>query len=177
MISRYSRSLIFCALFAISGEALANGTHSTGHGHDNETIGMPGKDAQVNRTVNIEMNDEMRFIPDNITVKQGETVRFKLKNIGNNDHEFVLGTEQELKNHNELMQRFPEMEHDEPNMITVAPGKTGEVVWHFTQNGKVNFACLIPGHFDAGMKGVIKVFPAKMPSHNSKSDKNVNHNH
>lgn len=174
MILKYSMSLIFCTLVTISGEAFASGTHSTGHGHDNETIGIPGKDSQVNRTVNIEMNDNMRFNPDNITVKQGETVRFKLKNTGNIDHEFVLGTEQDLKNHNELMERFPEMEHDEPNMITVAPGKTGEVVWQFTRNGKVNFACLIHGHFDAGMQGAINVFPAKMPSQDSKSDK---HNH
>lgn len=101
----------------------------------------------------------MLFIPANITVKEGEIIRFKLKNSGKLDHEFVLGTEQELKKHNDLMEKFPEMKHDDPTMITVAPGETGEIIWHFTRKGSVSFACLVPGHFDHGMKGNIKVLP------------------
>lgn len=157
MPSKYILSLVFCSLVSMAGVAHACDTHSTGESHNNETIGMPGVASQVNRTVQIDMNDEMRFIPTHLTVKQGETVRFKLKNSGKMDHEFVLGTEQELEKHNELMEKFPGMEHDDPNMITVAPGKTGEIIWHFTKNGKVSFACLIPGHFDAGMTGNIEV--------------------
>ncbi len=159
MISKSILNLIFCSLVLMAEVVLANSIHSTGRGHDDETIGVPGIAFQVNRTVNIDMNDKMQFNPANITVKQGETIRFKLKNSGKMDHEFVLGTEQELKKHNELMERFPEMEHDDPNMITVGPGKIGEITWHFTKKGKVNFACLIPGHFDDGMKGKIKVLP------------------
>lgn len=152
-------SLILCALVAIAGVASASGSHSTDHSHGDAAIGMPGAISRVNRTVPIVMNDEMRFIPDHITVKQGETVRFTLKNTGTMDHEFVLGTEQELTRHKELMKKFPEMEHDDPNMITVAPGKTDVIVWHFTRKGNVDFACLLPGHFDDGMKGSIKVLP------------------
>lgn len=159
MTSKYIVSLVFCSLVSMAGGAHACDTHSTGDSHNNETIGMPGVASQVNRTVQIDMNDEMRFVPANLTVKQGETVRFKVKNSGKMDHEFVLGTEQELKKHNELMEKFPGMEHDDPNMITVAPGKTGEIFWHFTKKGKVNFVCLIPGHFDAGMTGNIEVLP------------------
>jgi uncharacterized cupredoxin-like copper-binding protein len=159
MISKSILSFILCSLVSIAGVALASGTHSTGNGHGDETIGKPGTASQVTRTVNIDMNDAMRFVPANITVKKGETIRFKLKNSGKMDHEFVLGTEQELKKHNELMEKFPEMEHDDPNMITVAPGETGGIIWHFTKKGKVNFACLIPGHFDDGMKGNVKVLP------------------
>jgi len=157
MTSKHIVSLVFCSLISMAGVANACDIHSTGDSHNNETIGMPGVASQVNRTVQIDMNDEMRFIPANLTVKQGETVRFKVKNSGKMDHEFVLGTEQDLKKHNELMGNFPGMEHDDSNMITVAPGKTGEIIWHFTQNGKVNFACLKPGHFDAGMTGNIEV--------------------
>jgi uncharacterized cupredoxin-like copper-binding protein len=55
------------------------------------------------------------------------------------------------------MKKFPDMEHDEPNKISLAPGKQGEVIWKFTKAGAVDFACLHVGHFDAGMKGLVKV--------------------
>lgn len=159
MTLKYFVSFILCGLIAIAGVVHASGTHSTGSNHNDGTIGMPGVLSHVNRTVQIEMNDKMRFIPAKIAVRKGETIRFKLKNSGKMDHEFVLGTKQELEKHNDLMEKFPEMEHDDPNMIIVAPGKTGEIIWHFTKNGQVSFACLLPGHFDAGMKGNIKVLP------------------
>ena len=95
-----------------------------------------------------------------LSVRQGETVRFVVKNSGKVKHEMVLGTEKELKEHYELMKKNPEMEHDEPNMVTLAPGKTGEIVWQFTRAGKVDFACLQPGHYDAGMKGAVSVSKA-----------------
>ena len=141
-----------------SGGAWASGNHAGGHGADEEeAIGKPGIAAKVNRTVNVDMNDAMRFTPANFTVKQNETIRFVVKNSGKVKHEFVLGTEKELKEHYEVMKKNPEMEHADPNMVTVAPGKTGEVVWQFTKAGKVNVGCLQPGHFDAGMKGLVTV--------------------
>ena len=73
----------------------------------------------------------------------------------------MLGTADEQKQHYELMKKFPEMEHSDPNMVTVAPGQTGEVVWRFTKAGRVAFACLQPGHYDAGMKGAVAVAPRK----------------
>ena len=69
----------------------------------------------------------------------------------------IVGTDKELKEHYEVMKKNPEMEHDDPNMVTVAPGKTGEIIWQFTKAGKVDFACLQSGHYDAGMKGLVKV--------------------
>ena len=103
----------------------------------------------------------MRFTPSQIRVKRGETIRFVVKNSGQLKHEFNLGTEKDLKAHYELMKKFPEMEHDEPNIASVAPGGTGEVVWQFTKAGTVSFACLHPGHYEAGMKGQVKVGVAK----------------
>ncbi|GAA4342160.1 cupredoxin family protein [Variovorax defluvii] len=134
----------------------ATGKHAGGHGHG-EAIGKPGIAAKATRTVRVEMTDGMRFDPASIDVKQGETVRFVVTNAGKLKHELVLGTDKELKEHYELMKKNPEMEHADPNMVTLAGGKTGEIVWQFTQAGKVDFACLQPGHYDAGMKGAVNV--------------------
>jgi uncharacterized cupredoxin-like copper-binding protein len=153
------RNTAFSALVALAAAgASAAGNHAGGHGHDaDEAIGKPGVAAKATRTINVDMTDGMRFNPADITVKQGETVRFIVKNSGQLKHELVLGTEKELKEHYEAMKKNPEMEHADPNMVTLAAGKTGEIVWQFTKAGKVDFGCLQPGHYDAGMKGAVKV--------------------
>ena len=107
----------------------------------------------MSRTVDIEMDDAMRFMPATINIKRGETIRFRVKNSGHVRHEIVLGTMKELKEHAALMQKFPEMEHADPNQASVEPGKTGELIWQFTRAGAFDFACLQPGHFEAGMRG------------------------
>ena len=86
-----------------------------------------------------------------IVVNKGDTVRFVVRNDGKVMHEMVIGTMQELKEHAELMRKYPGMEHDEPYMAHVAPGKTGEIVWQFTKAGEFHYACLLPGHMEAGM--------------------------
>lgn len=159
MKTRHALLTISAAFFAVT--ASAGGIHAGGHGHDESTIGEPGKAVKVTRTVQVDTEDKMRFSPANFSVKQGETIRFVVKNSGKIKHEFVLGKTKELKEHYELMKKFPEMEHAEANMITVGPGQTGEVIWKFTKAGAVDFACLHPGHYDAGMKGAIKVASAK----------------
>ena len=148
---------VFLALSAMAAQATGN--HAGGH--DEEAIGKPGAASRVTRTVNIEMKDDMRFHDSNFKVKQGETVRFKVKNSGKLTHEMVLGTAEDLQAHNEMMKKNPEMEHADANMVTVAPGKTGDIIWQFTKAGKVDFACLQPGHFDAGMKGLVAVTGGK----------------
>ena len=128
--------------------------------HDDEhasSLGTPGDGNAVTRTVNVGMSDTMRFAPATIAVKKGETIRFVLKNDGKLKHEMVLGTPKELKKHAALMQKMPEMEHADPNMVTVDSGKTGELIWKFNKTGTFDFACLQPGHFEAGMKGKIAV--------------------
>ena len=141
----------------VSALVLAASAAMAGPGHGSNPVGEPGKAAQATRTVNVDMTDNMRFTPSEISVKQGETVRFVVKNSGAVKHELVLGTPEELKEHYAMMLKMPGMEHADDNMVSVAPGKTGEVVWRFTQAGKVDFACLQPGHYDAGMKGFVKV--------------------
>jgi uncharacterized cupredoxin-like copper-binding protein len=150
-----SSTLVFIALLAASSAASAAGAHAGGHG--DSAIGKPGVASKVSRTIQVEMASGMRFKPAEIRVKKGETIRFVLKNTDAVKHEFSLGTEKELLEHYEVMKKFPDMEHDEPNKISLAPGKRGEVIWQFTKADTVNFACLHPGHFDAGMKGQVIV--------------------
>jgi uncharacterized cupredoxin-like copper-binding protein len=121
--------------------------------------GIAGAARQVRRTITLSMSDAMRFTPDRIEVRQGETVRLRVRNAGRVMHELVIGTPLELAAHAEMMLKHPGMEHDEPYMTHVAPGKTGEIIWTFNRAGEFEFACLIAGHFQAGMKGTINVRP------------------
>jgi uncharacterized cupredoxin-like copper-binding protein len=141
--------------FAHGNEEHAGGKEQ--HEGHAAALGEPGDPAKVTRTIDVGMSDLMRFSPARISVKRGETIRFVLNNDGKIRHEMVLGEIKELKKHAELMRKFPEMEHSDPNMVTVDPAKTGELVWHFTKAGTFTFACLQPGHFEAGMKGKIVV--------------------
>lgn len=152
---KFNKIIASLSMSLLATATLAGGTHAGGH--DDEAIGKPGVATKVTRTVTIEMRDDMKFHTDNFDVKQGETIRFIAKNSGKVKHEMILGTEKDLKDHNELMKKNPDMEHEDANMVTVAPGKSGEIVWQFTKAGKINFACLQPGHFDAGMKGYVNV--------------------
>lgn len=120
-------------------------------------FGLAADPRSAQRTIRIDMSDRMRFTPAAIEVQRGEVVRFVAANKGQVLHEMVLGTLDELRAHAELMRKFPGMEHDEPHMAHVAPGKTGEIGWRFTRPGTFYFGCLIPGHFEAGMLGRIMV--------------------
>ena len=124
---------------------------------EERAFGRGGDPKNVSRTVRIEMADSMRYSPAEIAIKRGETVRFEATNSGKLMHEIVLGTMNELKEHAALMKRHPGMEHHEPHMAHVAPGKTERLVWQFTKAGEFFYACLIPGHFEAGMLGRIVV--------------------
>ncbi|MBB4844470.1 putative cupredoxin-like copper-binding protein [Paucibacter oligotrophus] len=109
------------------------------------------------RTLNFSMNDQMRFSPQKVEVKQGETLRLRIRNEGAVMHEFVLGNKAQLDAHAAMMLKHPGMAHDEPYMAHVAPGHTGEIVWTFNRAGEFDFACLIAGHYQAGMVGKVIV--------------------
>jgi uncharacterized cupredoxin-like copper-binding protein len=124
---------------------------------EEQAFGREGDPKKATRTIKVDMRDTMRFDPAALTVRRGEVVRFEVKNSGKTMHELVLGTLQELKEHAELMRKHPGMEHDEPYMAHVAPGRTERIVWQFTKPGEFYYGCLIPGHFEAGMMGRIVV--------------------
>jgi uncharacterized cupredoxin-like copper-binding protein len=119
--------------------------------------GIAGNARDARRTIEVAMGDDMRFVPSQIRVRQGETVRFVIRNRGQLMHEFVIGDEKANAEHAALMVKFPDMEHDEPYMAHVAPGKRAEMVWTFNRPGTFQFACLIAGHYQSGMVGTIEV--------------------
>lgn len=159
------RSLIIAtaaSLFSSTDRVLAHGEekHPAKSGpakKEQKDWGIAGEAKQAKRSIDVGMSDNMRFTPDRIAVKLGETVRFVARNDGKQLHEFVVGTKAENEKHAALMLKFPNMEHDEPYMAHVPPGKTGQIVWTFNRAGQFEFACLIAGHYQAGMVGTITV--------------------
>jgi uncharacterized cupredoxin-like copper-binding protein len=159
----------FIKCFVLAGLIATGSSVSYGHGDDNrgkktgpvtseqKEWGIAGDARQAKRTISLMMADTMRFTPDKLDVKQGETVRIVVRNQGQMLHEFVIGTTKALDAHAALMVKFPNMEHDEPDMAHVHPGKTGEIIWTFSRPGEFDFACLIAGHYQAGMVGKINV--------------------
>lgn len=124
---------------------------------EQKPFGIAGDPKLAKRTMKITMSDRMRFSPAVLTVKRGDTVRFVVRNDGKLLHEMILGSEDELAKHAELMRKFPDMEHEEPHMVHVKPGRTEDMVWTFNRPGEFRFACLVAGHFEAGMVGTIIV--------------------
>ncbi len=134
----------------------AEAGHSEDGGHA-QGVGQPGDPKKVSRAIQVLMSDDMKFTPAKVNVERGETIRFVVRNAGQIKHEMVIGSMAELKEHAELMRKMPGMEHADPNMVTLDPGKSGELIWQFTKAGTFDFACLQPGHFEAGMIGKISV--------------------
>jgi uncharacterized cupredoxin-like copper-binding protein len=159
-VARTGFAMLSLALFVQLSSADAH--DAAGHSSKKELAhhgasGAPGDAAHVDRTVAIEMSDAMRFEPSSIVAATGETIRFRIRNGGAMTHEFVLGMRSDLARHAEMMKKMPGMAHRAPNMATVGPGETTELVWRFTRAGRVDFACLQPGHYEAGMRGDVRV--------------------
>lgn len=156
----------FCALATpalLPATVLAHGDrHASGPREivrEQKPWGIAAALAEATRTVEIRMDDKMRFTPSHLDVREGETVRLRIANRGKLLHELVIGTREELQAHADLMKKHPGMEHDEPYMAHVNAGKRGEITWTFNRPGDFEFACLIAGHFEAGMRGTIRVNP------------------
>lgn len=157
------RIVMILASVALGSAVLAHGpdksakTQKKTISTEEKPFGREGDAKKATRTIKVDMSDRMRFTPAELHIKTGQTVRFLVKNSGRTMHEMVLGTMDELKEHAELMRKFPQMEHDEPYMAHVAPGRTERMVWQFTKPGEFYYGCLVPGHFEAGMIGRIVV--------------------
>jgi uncharacterized cupredoxin-like copper-binding protein len=135
---------------------------SASHGHEaaHFSAGEPGNSKQKARVIVVTMKEgdgKMLYSPDKIEVRKGEQIRFILRNAGELDHEFLLATTEENLKHGEVMKKYPEMEHDDPNGKRLKPKAKGEMVWRFTKKGEFEYGCLIPGHREAGMVGKIVV--------------------
>lgn len=135
----------------ISGSVWSSGDHVAAH----DPMGEPA--TKTTRTVAISMSDSMQYTPNVIHIKRGEAVTLAFKNDGQLKHEAVLGRLPELKKHAEMMKMYPDMEHDDPKSISAKMGETAYIKWKFTQSGTFYVACLMPGHFDAGMRASVIV--------------------
>ncbi len=158
-VKQFFHLVMLLGLGVALSPSLAAGMHGdeSGKGAGHGVVGEPGRAGQATRSVTIDMTDDMRFNPAQISVRQGETIRFIVRNSGKLRHEMVLGTPKELKEHYDMMMKMPGMNHAQPGQVVVDPGKQGQLIWRFSKAGKVDFACLQPGHYDAGMKGLVTV--------------------
>jgi uncharacterized cupredoxin-like copper-binding protein len=153
-------AIIALFLAALASPALGSGSHTGGHS-DTMAVGEPGAKAQATQTIRVAMKEtddgRMIFTPDHFNVRQGQTIVFSIRNAGKLDHEFVLDQEDKVMEHKAVMEKFPDMEHDDPNAIRLSAGTSGEIIWKFTNDGTFKIACLVPGHYDAGMHGDVTV--------------------
>jgi uncharacterized cupredoxin-like copper-binding protein len=172
MLHRILGPLAGAVAFALLAHAAAllplpAAAHSEHEGHgDHAAQASPGFPAgepgagKSDRTIKIVMQDAdgtMTFSPSNLDVRRGEQVKFVLTNDGTVDHEFLIDTPANNAVHKAAMSADPEMQHDEPNGRRLKPGETAELLWRFTKAGTFEIACLIPGHFESGMKGEVSV--------------------
>jgi uncharacterized cupredoxin-like copper-binding protein len=145
-------------LAALTAAAAALGGFAAfAHG---SAAGEPGAAHGPTREIQVVASDSdgrMRFAPARIEVARGEQVRFAIRNAGALTHEFVIGTKSENAEHARMMAAMPDMKHDDPNAVTIPAGGSASLIWRFTMAGAFEFACLIPGHYDLGMHGVVNV--------------------
>lgn len=159
--------MLFKSIYLIIGLTISHLSFAHGDQHktsmpqqmtaQQEDWGIGANKNEVNRTIAISMSDDMKFKPSKIDIKLNETIRFVIKNNGKLMHEMVIGTKSVLDKHAEMMLKHPNMEHDEPYMAHVSPGKSSEIIWKFNRPGDFDFACLIAGHYQSGMLGKIEV--------------------
>ena len=145
-----------CALVAGASATFAHGNISHTSApiiKEQKAWGIAGDAKNAQRTITLNMTDDMRFAPSHFSVKKGETLNLRVVNKGQVMHEMVLGTQASLDEHAQMMLKYPGMEHAEPYMAHVAPGQSENLVWSFNRAGNFDFACLIAGHYQAGMTG------------------------
>lgn len=124
--------------------------HDGAHGHSNSAAGRPGNPKKISRAIKITALD-IKYDKPEIQVKAGETIKFVVTNTGKLRHEFMIGDMEEQRQHAEMMKQMPDMVHEDANTLTLEPGETKSLVWQFTRAGKLEVACHIPGHYEAGM--------------------------
>ncbi len=147
-------TLPVAAAYAHTGE-----THSsTGYPDTDTAFGDYQKNLVPNRVIEVRMSDNMRFNPETLAIQRGEVIRFEIVNEGKLLHEFVLGTQQSLEAHARMMRQNPGMKHDEPYMAHVEPGQSRSITWRFSDDVAPAYGCLLPGHFEAGMKGTVELY-------------------
>lgn len=138
--------------------AWAAGSHVGGHGF---SFGEPGKESEVDRTIRVTASDT-DFNFEQLHIHSGETIRFIVTNEGELEHDFTIGPAALQKKHRQEMMEMMNGDgdmakmHNDPNAVYLKPGETKELIWSFKNVQDLEFACNVPGHYEAGMKGEIK---------------------
>jgi uncharacterized cupredoxin-like copper-binding protein len=146
------------ALALFSSTLMASGTHNHSHDPAKYSVGEPGK-GNPDRIITVSMQDTMKYLfsPELGELKNGETIEFKVRNDGQIQHEFSIGNAEEQIKHASMMQKMPNMKHNDPNTVSLSPGESATLSWKFMGKDTVVFACNIPGHFEAGMKHTLAI--------------------
>lgn len=141
-----------------TGSTVATETTVAGDDHSEFAFGEPADAADADRVIEVTASDDFRFDPATITVAAGETVTFRIVNVGAIPHDFTLGDESTQQAHAEEMEEMAGMAMaDEPNAMVIGPGETRELTWHFTEAGSLLIGCHQVGHYEAGMKAEVLV--------------------
>lgn len=162
------KTLVITALMAgaLAAPAGATGYHRGTHDGpvlhaDSMPIGYPGEPVLIDRTIRVSMLDAsdhaMAFDLETIDIVKDETIRFVLINEGSEPHDFVMASFEEIAEHRARMQGLVDMAHEAGYAARVAPGSSETLIWTFANEGTFEFACLIPGHYEAGMRGRLTV--------------------
>ncbi len=151
-------SMVVAGSVSVSVQASGSHTHDNegGVGDEESAVGKPAAEADSTKTIQVVTKDSMRYefspVPD---IKAGDIVTFIVTNEGQIPHEFSIGDKREQDAHRKMMQKMPNMVHEDGNTTTVKPGETKKLTWNFSGTVKglseVVFACNVPGHFEAGM--------------------------
>jgi uncharacterized cupredoxin-like copper-binding protein len=152
-MTKIRKHLGYAVLLAAMTSAAAASAHEQ---HSAYSAGEPGDPKKSAREIVVLMN-EMDYTPATIEVKRGEQIRFVVRNVGTEAHEFLLATTAENLKHGEAMKKNPDMEHDEPNGLRLDAKKAGEILWKFSKAGTFEYSCLIPTHREYGMVGKVVV--------------------
>ena len=146
--------------FTRAANAHGDEDHAGGKHEEAFAAGEPGDPKKPFRRIELTMSEgsgTMAFTPSTVDVKKGEQIKFVIKNTGALSHEFMLDSIEHNAKHKIAMEKNPEMVHDDPNGVTLEATKSSEIFWKFSKAGSFEFACLIPGHYEAGMHGLVVV--------------------
>jgi uncharacterized cupredoxin-like copper-binding protein len=92
--------------------------------------------------------------PQRTTFQVGQLYVFAVGNEGAAVHEFVIEPAGEV---DAPLEAEVNGEERESEIEDISPGETAELEWTFTEPGRYQFACHLPGHYEAGMKIEVEV--------------------
>ena len=147
--------------------------NSFAYADKNMKIGSKGNANDVSRVIKVVMYDNY-YEPSSFQINAGETIKFEVENAGELVHEFNIANKMMHIKHQPEMARLIEHDillgdsidhakmkemskkdhslgHKHANSVMLEPSKTGEIIWKFSTSAKLEIACNVPGHYEAGM--------------------------